>query len=101
MSALILYHFLLYGRGLPVVVVETQASGCPVVMSSNVTKEVILTDIVTHLDLSEDDEKWLEAVERLSRKSINRGEYNKEVQLAGYEVRDNVKVLESIYQGNI
>lgn len=70
-------------------------------MSTNVTDEVILTDIVTHLNLSEDDGKWGKAVESLSKRFLNRTEYYKKVQTAGYEVRDNVKILENIYQGNI
>lgn len=101
MSAFDVLLFPSLHEGLPVVVVEAQASGCPVVMSTNVTDEVILSDIVTHLNLSEDDGKWGEAVENLLRKSINREEYHKKIQMAGYEVRDNVKILEDIYQGNI
>ena len=101
MSAFDILLFPSLHEGLPVVVVEAQTSGCPVVMSSNVTDEVILTDIVTHLSLTENNEKWGKTVECLSRKAINREEYYKKVQTAGYDVRDNVKILENIYQGDI
>lgn len=101
MSAFDVLLFPSLHEGLPVVVVEAQTSGCPVVMSTNVTDEVILTDIVTHLNLSEDDGKWGKAVESLSKRFLNRTEYYKKVQTAGYDVRDNVKILENIYQGNI
>lgn len=101
MSAFDCFLFPSLSEGLGIVAVEAQASGCPVVSSSVVPDEAVLTDIITRISLKESDDVWGEQIKNAISKVIKRAEYQKKVQMAGYEVRDNVNVLESIYQGDI
>lgn len=101
MSAFDCFLFPSLFEGLGIVAVEAQATGCPVIASSVVPTEAVLTDIITMVPLKESDNVWGEKIKHALSKEINRTEYHKKVQMAGYEVRDNVNVLESIYQGDI
>ena len=101
MSAFDCFLFPSLFEGLGIVAVEAQATGCPVIASSVVPTEAVLTDIITMVPLKESDNVWGEKIKHALSKEINRTEYYKKVQTAGYEVRDNVKILENIYQGNI
>ena len=48
-------------EGLPVSLVEAQASGLPVVMSDSVTREVVVSDEVELLSLSDTPSLWAES----------------------------------------
>lgn len=49
-------------EGLPVVVVEAQASGLKCFVSDTVTKEVQLSDLVEYLPINQGEAPWVEAV---------------------------------------
>lgn len=53
-------------EGLPVTLVEAQAAGLPVLMADTITREVILTDLVKTMPLSETPEAWAEEALRMT-----------------------------------
>lgn len=101
MSAFDVLLFPSLHEGLPVVVIEAQTSGCPVVMSSNVTDEAVLTDIVKKIHLNEKDDIWANKIEKMLKYKFNRDMYYEKVKENGYDIKENVKVLEDIYEGGV
>ena len=80
-------------EGLPIVAIEAQASGLPVVLSSNITSETDITGDLCFLDLEKSSREWAEAI--LKYKNFSREDSREAVRKAGYdlETSENEKIL--------
>lgn len=86
-------------EGLPMVLVEAQASGLPIVMSDTISNDAIIIEDLCHtLSLDESDEKWAETIE--NAECSNRESYASRVEQAGFGIRSIVKALENLYDGD-
>ena len=86
-------------EGLPVTMIEAQASGLPCIMSDNISEECIVTNgLVTRKQLNESPRMWAKSV--LQQSHNFRKNHNKEIQAAGYDISTAAKWLEQFYLRN-
>lgn len=83
-------------EGLPVTLIEAQASGTPCIVSDGISKESKITDLVTFIPLSEDPDSWARMISETSR-NHRKKDYTKEIEEAGYSSSKNAQYLESFY----
>lgn len=83
-------------EGLPVTLVEVQASGLPCLISDKVPIECKMTEAVQQIPLTDSPEIWAEkAVEAAQTPRKNTYE---EIKAAGYDIVENAKRLQKIYE---
>jgi glycosyltransferase EpsF len=86
-------------EGLPIVLLEAQASGIPCFISDTITQEVDL-GLCTVLSLNEDEKMWASKINNY----INTKSFNKTLninRLKAFDIKNTVKELEAFYLQNI
>ena len=84
-------------EGLPVVGVEAQANGLPILVSNRVTKEMEITSAVEYKKLSDGADSWADRTVKdpWTRKADL--EADKKLRAAGYDITEAAKALEQRY----
>lgn len=83
-------------EGLPVTLVEAQASGLPCLISDKVPIECKMTEVVQQIPLTTVPEIWAEkAIE--AAKAPRKNTYE-EIKAAGYDIVENAKRLQKMYE---
>lgn len=82
-------------EGLPVTLIEAQASGLKAITSTTVTKEANITGLVTYLDLEKSELNWAESV--LSNIDYDRKDTINQIKKGGYDIFENAKNLQTFY----
>lgn len=81
-------------EGLPVTMIEAQATGLPCIMSDTITDECIVTDLVTRLPIT-DPNAWAEEI--LKKRDAVRTNRLTEIQAAGYDITSAAEKLQRFY----
>lgn len=81
-------------EGLPVTLVEAQASGVRCLVSDTITKEVELTDAIEYFSIRKSAEEWAKQIKKNPK---NRIEYNKKIKFSSFDIKIEVKELENFY----
>ncbi len=83
-------------EGLPVTLIEAQASGINCVISDAITREVEITDRVDFVSLQKSAEEWAEIILKYIGKNERTNTSNQIIK-AGYDIKSNAKWLEGYY----
>ena len=62
-------------EGMPLTCIEAQAMGLPMIVSDTITTEMLYTDLVDYLNLSEPVEVWVEHLKKAVQKKRDREQY--------------------------
>lgn len=86
-------------EGLPVVLVEAQATGLPALISDTISREIDITNGISRINISESPEKYADfaLTSAYSSQKNNRMEAYMNVKKAGYDISNTVRMLEEIY----
>jgi glycosyltransferase involved in cell wall biosynthesis len=87
-------------EGLPVTLIEAQASGLKIFASDSVTEEVVIVnDLVTFLSLKESATSWSKYI--LENRKYHREETFEKIVEGRYDIQANAKELEELYLNNV
>ena len=85
-------------EGLPLVGMEVQAAGVPLVISDVVTDELIVVpELVERVSLQESPAKWSEIILEKSKTSVGKSSALGEVENSAFNIRNSVISLQGIY----
>lgn len=88
-----------FHEGLPIIGIELQAAGTPIIASSSITKEMDMgLGLVSYASINNEDE-WAELVENTKKKIISIEQVKRAYSIHGYNIEESVHILENIYLG--
>lgn len=97
LSAMDVFVFPSLFEGMPLAILEVQANGLPCVISTCVPRDVFLTDLIHPLALTDDKNKWTDAI--VGAKRENSGSYAEVLKNTGFDLRGAMEKIYSIYGG--
>ncbi|MGG1573182.1 glycosyltransferase family 1 protein [Fictibacillus sp. NRS-1165] len=83
-------------EGLPVTLVEAQASGLPCLVSKNITTEVEITKLIEFISLEKPPGYWADQALH-NANNMQRQNTSNEIRESGYDVKENANWLENFY----
>lgn len=81
-------------EGLPCALVEAQAAGLKCIVSATITREAAITDNVLYVELEK--EQWVNSILSYAQ-GYERTKVDRQIRDAGYDIREEIKVLEELY----
>lgn len=85
-------------EGLPVIGIEAQMNGLPILASKGVTEEIEILDTTIRLSLDEDIQLWRDESIKLAMNNTNRIEACRIMKKKGYDITEEAYKLECTYK---
>lgn len=83
-------------EGLPLTLIEAQSSGLKCFVSSSVTPQVEVTDLITFVSLEKPAKEWAKKI--LKDRNYKRCNKSDEITRKGFDVYNTIKELEKLYE---
>lgn len=96
MQAMDVFLFPSLYEGLPVTLVEAQASGLPCLISDNIPDDCKMTSLITSCSLAVDSDIWAEKLLEMAM-NTNRKDMKRKIADAGFDISENAKWLQNYY----
>ncbi|CAK6476278.1 Putative glycosyltransferase EpsF [Peribacillus frigoritolerans] len=96
MQAMDLFLFPSIHEGLPVALVEAQATGMHCVVSNTVSTEIALTDLIDYVDLEESSDIWAKKILSYDN-SYERKNTQSQIVNAGFDIENAANLIEEFY----
>lgn len=92
-----------FNEGMPVVLIEAQCNGLPILMTDTLPEEIELTDLTYRQNLRDGAEKWAEKIEFIRNEylSYSRFPFAQLIKDSGYDVNENTLKLIDYYTSQL
>lgn len=97
LQAMDIFIFPSYYEGLPVALIEAQASGLPCLVSDSITRQVKVTNNVEYINLSSPIYYWVSKINEIKR-HYKRQDQSKQVIDKGFDIKKIAQHLQELYQ---
>ena len=84
-------------EGLPVTLVEAQASGLSCLISDHLSRDVQLTDLIHYQNIHSPTDDWVKKINKVSAMSQDRSDRSESIKHAGYDVTTLATKLTDFY----
>lgn len=96
LSAMDVFLFPSLYEGLPLTLIEAQASGLKCIVSDTITDEVQITDLVEFISLDKSPDNWADSILNY-KESYERRDTSEKIRQAGYDIKEKAKEMEDFY----
>ena len=86
-------------EGLPVTLVEAQASGLSCLIADHISRDVQLTDLIHYQNIHSTAEEWVKKINKISTMLQDRSDMSESIKHAGYDVSTLATKLADFYLG--
>jgi glycosyltransferase involved in cell wall biosynthesis len=84
-------------EGLPFVLVEAQAAGLPCLIADTINKDIVITDAVHYMSLSDTTSAWAEKLDDIVNNSV-RVKNDALLDSSGYSIDKTIDYIQKLYQ---